>query len=109
MCEVRIVHRQRMQSKFALDFLQEASAWFMQADPHKRTVLLQDTVNIIYVNVVHKCAMLIGEAMREHLRLWYRGQHLIGLAKGEQLPGPILSLGNDGVTANHAAYHRSDA
>src|SRR5215468_11040720 len=46
--------------------------------------------------------------MREHLRLWHRGQHLIGFAKGEQLHGPILSLGNEGVTANYAAYHRSD-
>src|SRR5215470_7126732 len=92
MCEVRIVHSQRMQSKFALDFLQEAGAWFTQADPHKRTVLLQDAVDIIAANVAHKGAMLVGEAMREHLLLWYRWQHLVGLAKGEQLHGPILLL-----------------
>src|SRR5215470_13561153 len=98
MCEVRIVHSQRMQSKCALDFLQEARAWFMKAYPHKRTLLLQDAVDIIQANVAHKCAMLIGEAMREHLLLWHRGQHLVGLTKGEQLHGPILSLGDEGIT-----------
>src|SRR5262245_20512181 len=94
MREVRIVHSQRMQSKFALDFLQEAGAWFMEAYPHKRTVLLQDAVDIIEANVTHKYAMLIDEAVREHLVLWHRWQHLIGLTKGEQLHGPILSLGD---------------
>ena len=52
MCEVRIIHSQRMQSKFALDFLQKAGAWFMQADPHKRTVLLwlTDKTPALYVS-----------------------------------------------------------
>src|SRR5262245_37761454 len=96
-----------MQSKFVLDFLQEADTWFTQAGPYKRVVLCQDRIDVIYANVPQKCATLIGKAMRQHLRLWHRRQHLIGLTKGEQLHGPILSLGNEVVTAHRAAYHRS--
>jgi hypothetical protein len=46
MCQVRIFHSQRMQSKFVLDFLQEAGAWLTQANPYKRVVLRQDGVRL---------------------------------------------------------------